>query len=178
MNYYQLRSGQILTIREAETEDTPIILDYLNKVCSETDNLTFGEGEFGISKDKEETIIDSIKKSDNQLMFCAFLDGKLVGHLVFRGGLRRRIRHSGEFGITVLKEHWGTGVGSKLINCLITWAKESQIIRKINLRVRSDNHNAINLYRKLGFITEGIITREFFISGEFFDSIHMGLEID
>ncbi|WP_407310140.1 GNAT family N-acetyltransferase [Desulfosporosinus sp. SB140] len=178
MNYQLLRNGQMLTIREAKHEDASMFLDYISKVGAETDNLTFGEGEFGISEEEEANFIKSLAKSDNQLMVCAFLDGKLVGQLVFRGGLRQRVRHTGEFGITVLKEHWHKGVGSELINYLITWARKSIIIRKINLRVRSDNHNAINLYKKYGFISEGAITREFFINGKFFDSIHMGLEID
>ena len=155
-----------------------IILEYINKVGAETDNLTFGEGGFGITEEKEVAFIEAISKSENQLMLCAFLDGTLVGQLGFTGGSRPRIRHSGEFGITVLKEHWGKGVGSELINHLNAWAKETQIIKKINLRVRSDNQSAIGLYRKFGFVSEGTISREFFINGKFYDSIHMGMEID
>jgi len=178
MKYYQLRSGQMLTIREAQKGDAAVIIDYVSKVGAETDNLTFGEGGFGITEDKEASIIETITKSNNQLMLCAFIDEKLVGSLGFHGGLRQRIRHTGEFGITVLKEHWGKGVGSELINYLIVWAKETRIIRKINLRVRSDNHSAISLYKKSGFVSEGTITQEFFINGKFFDAIHMGLEIE
>ena len=76
--------------------------------------------------------------------------------------------------------NWGSAkcVGSVLIKYLVSWARDSQIIRKINLKVRTDNFRAINLYKRLGFISEGIITREFFINGEFFDSMHMGLEIN
>src|ERR1700730_1357517 len=110
MKNYQLRSGQTLLIREAEKEDASIIIDHLNMVGTETDNLTFGEGGLGISEDKEAVFIDAISKSDNQLMICAFIDSKLVGHLGFTGGSRARIRHTGEFGITVLKEYWGKGV--------------------------------------------------------------------
>ena len=178
MKYYQLRSGQMLTIREAQKGDAAVIIDYVSKVGAETDNLTFGKGEFGISEDKEAAIIETITKSDNQLMLCAFIDEKLVGQLVFRGGSRPRTRHTGEFGITVLKEHWGMGVGTELINQLIVWAKETQIIWKINLGVRSDNQRAISLYRKLGFVSIGTITREFFINSKFYDSIYMGLEIN
>ncbi len=154
MTNCQLRNGQILVIREAEKEDASRIIDYINKVGKETDLLTFGEGGFGITVDKEAEFIEGISKSDNQLMICAFIEDELVGQLVFTGGSRPRIKHAGEFGITVLKEHWGKGVGSELISYLIRWAKETKIVRKINLRVRSDNQNAISLYRKLGFISE------------------------
>lgn len=178
MKHYQLRSGQSLAVREAKKEDALVILDYANIVGAETDNLTFGEGGLGISEDKEAAIIKAITESDNQLMICGFINEKLVGQLVFRGGSRPRTRHVGEFGITVLKEHWGKGVGSELLNFLIACAKETQIVRKINLKARSDNHSALNLYKKLGFVSEGTMTREFFINSKFYDSIHMGLEIN
>lgn len=97
MKHYQLRNGQMLTIRGAKTEDASVILDYVNKVSVETDNLTFGEGGLGISEDEETSSIETIAKLDNQIMLCAFIDEKLVGQLVFRGGSRTRIRHSGEF---------------------------------------------------------------------------------
>ncbi len=178
MKYCQLRSGQTLVIREAEKEDASRIIDYINTVGKETDNLTFGEGGFGITVDKEGEFIEGISKSDNQLMICAFKEDTLVGQLVFTGGSRPRIKHAGEFGVTVLKEYWGKGVGSELISYLMGWAKETQIVRKINLRVRSDNHSAISLYKKFGFVSDGTITREFVINGKFYDSIHMGMEID
>lgn len=178
MKYSLLQSGQTLVIREAQIEDASTILDYIDKVSKESDNLTFGGGEFGITQEKEAELIDEMLKSNNQIMICAFIDNQLVGQLVFRAGFRPRIKHSGEFGITVLKEHWSKGIGKKLISYLIAWAKENQIIRKINLKVRSDNYNAIALYTKMGFVSEGTITREFFINGEFYNSIHMGMEIN
>lgn len=178
MKYTQLKSEQTLVIQEAQREDASLILEYINKVCTESDNLTFGEGEFGITPEKEAELIEEIAKSDNQLMICALIEDKLVGQLVFRAGSRPRIRHSGEFGITVLREYWGMGIGKELLSYLIKWAKETEIIRKINLKVRSDNLKAIGLYTKIGFISEGTMTREMFINGQFYSSIHMGMEID
>lgn len=58
-------------------------------------------------------------------MILAFIEEQLVGQLVFTGGARPRVKHAGEFGITVLKEHWGKRVGSELISYLIKWAKEN-----------------------------------------------------
>ncbi|NLA57464.1 MAG: hypothetical protein GX855_00940 [Firmicutes bacterium] len=36
------------------------------------------------------------------------------------------------------------------------------MIRKVNLRVRTDNQAAIHLYKKMGFREEGRITKEIF----------------
>lgn len=178
MKYCQLKCGQTLVIRVAVKEDASKVNDYKNMVSKETDNLTFGEGEYEITAEKESENIERIYKSDNQLMICAFISDQLVGQLRFNGGSRPRIKHTGEFGITVLKEHWGKGIGGELISYLVEWSKETQIVRKINLWVRSDNHRAIGLYRKSGFVSGGTVTREFFINGKFYDVIHMGLEID
>jgi RimJ/RimL family protein N-acetyltransferase len=65
-----------------------------------------------------------------------------------------------------------------MMEYLIDWGKDSKVIRKFNLRVRDDNTRAIKLYKKLGFIEEGITTREFYINGKFFDFVRMGLCID
>ena len=178
MNNCQLKNGQTLVFREANKQDASIIIDYLNKVGTETDNLTFGEGGFGISADREASFIESISKSDNQLMLCAFIEGKLVGQLGFTGGSRPRIKHVGEFGVTVLKDYWNQGIGTAALEQLIKWAKASNVVRKINMRVRSDNYGAIHVYEKLRFHHDGLITRDFYIGGKFYDSIHMGLEID
>lgn len=105
-------------------------------------------------------------------------DHKIVGCLNFSGGARQRTAHTGELGVSVLKEYWGCGIGRELIQYLIDWSKETGIIRKINLRVRTDNARGINLYKHLGFLEEGVKSRDFLINGKFYDSLIMGLKVD
>ena len=64
-----------------------------------------------------------------------------------------------------------------MVDTLLKWAAASQIIRKINLRVRPDNDRAIALYQRKGFQIEGTISREMLLDGKFFDHYFMGLEI-
>lgn len=178
MEKFKLANDQTLTIREARSEDAATIIRFINQISKESDYLTFGEGEFGISEEGEAEFIKAIEKSDNRLMICGFIEEEMVGQLSFSGGARPRIKHTGEFGVSVLKTYWGLGIGTALVNYMIQWAMDSGIIRKINLRVRSDNQVAIHLYRSLNFVYEGTITRDFFVNGKFYDSIQMGLEID
>lgn len=170
--------NKIVTIREAIKEDAKALIEYLNVIGGESDYLTFGEGELSISLEEEEKIIENVSKKDNALFIVAEINGKIVGNLTFSGGNRKRIAHVGEFGISVLKEYWGIGIGQELIKYLIDWSKNSGVIRKINLRVRSDNTRAIMLYKKMGFEEEGIRRRDFLLDGEFYDAICMGLLID
>jgi RimJ/RimL family protein N-acetyltransferase len=165
-------------IRKAEKEDAKQLIEYLNKISGESDFLTFGSGELGIDIKQEEQFIENALNKENALFIIAEAKGKVIGNLNFSGRPRKRNAHVGEFGVSVLKEYWGKSIGEKLIEYLMDWSKNSGIIRKINLRVRTDNIRGIKLYKKLGFFEEGIVRRDFLINGKFYDSLLMGLFID
>ncbi|MDK2866113.1 MAG: hypothetical protein PWP38_428 [Clostridiales bacterium] len=176
--YYRLKDGRELKIREVTVEDTAMLLTYINSVSGETDNLNFGAGEFGLTFDEERQYLDNIRRSENAIYLLGFIEEELVSALSFTCEQRERTKHTGEFGITVLKSHWGLGVGEAMLTTLIEWAKISGIIRKINLTVRSDNERAISLYKKSGFQYEGKRTRDLLVNGIFYDGILMGMEIN
>ena len=71
--------------------------------------------------------------------------------------------------MSILRSYWNLGVGSRMLAYLIEWARHTDAIRKINLRVRVDNLPAIHLYEKYGFVQVGRVTREFYLRGQFFD---------
>jgi RimJ/RimL family protein N-acetyltransferase len=64
-----------------------------------------------------------------------------------------------------------------LLDVLAEWALEGQIIRKLNLRVRTDNHRAIRLYERKGYVTEGTIHKELYVNGEYYDLVWMGMVV-
>lgn len=173
-----LRNGKEMTIRKAAKSDAPKMVEYLSVIGGESDNLTFGLNEFKPTAEEEESMIESRNSSNNSLMIVAEIDGEIVSMLSMACGTRPRTRHVGEFGITVRKPYWGLGIGNAMLDFLIDWAGNTNIVRKINLRVRSDNTKAIALYKKHGFKEEGLTTRDFYINEVFYDSINMGLQID
>lgn len=166
-----------IIIRKANQSDSKALIKYLNIIGGESDFLTFGLDEFGKTVEQEEEFIKSTLKKDNSLFIIAEVNGRVIGNLNFSGGPRQRNAHVGEFGVSVLKEYWGNGIGEELIRYLVNWSKNSGIIRKINLRVRTDNKTGINLYKKIGFSEEGVLKRDYLINGEFYDSLTMGLLI-
>ena len=117
-------------------------------------------------------------RSDTHLYLIAEVDGEMAGMLHFQPGKRKRNAHAGEFGISVRKKYWGMSIGRQLLQALLQWARQTGKIRKINLRVRTDNERAIRLYRSVGFKVEGTISREFCIDGRFYDAHWMGIELD
>lgn len=174
MKTVRLTHGQVLSIREAVREDAARLIQYLVKIPYDTEYLTMGPGELTVSVEEEEKMLEESHKARNKVVLVAEVNHEIVGCLNFRGGPRPRNEHAGEFGVSVSKEYWGQGIGCAMIEELIEWAKVSKVVRKINLLVRSDNSRAVHIYEKLGFMSEGVISRGVFISGQFYDYIHMG----
>jgi RimJ/RimL family protein N-acetyltransferase len=172
-----IKDGRTLLIREAEGDDAAAVLEYVNLISHETDFLTFGPGEFRLTQPEEADYLEKCRAAENCLYLLALLEGTIVGTLTFEAGARPRVRHAGEFGVSVLKDYWALGVASSLIDALLAWSKKGNIIKKINLRVRADNHRAISLYQRKGFVVEGTLKKEIFLEGAYYDNLWMGLEI-
>lgn len=173
-----LKNNLQLTFRHAEPSDAEQLLAFLNQVAGESENLTFGPGEFGLSVQEERAFLLQMAESPTSLYLIAEIAGEIAGTLTFSTGKRPRLQHAGEFGMNVLRSYWNLGVGSRTLAYLIKWARQTDAIRKINLRVRVDNLPAIHLYEKYGFVQEGRRTREFYLHGQFVDVYMMGLQLD
>ncbi|WP_179123794.1 GNAT family N-acetyltransferase [Paraliobacillus ryukyuensis] len=165
-------------IRVPKKADAPQIIDYVNLVAEETDNLTFGQGEFSVTVEAEEHLIEQSNNDPNRLFLIACEQDSVIAMMTFQARTRERLKHYGEFGLSVQKQYWGKGIAKSMLTQLIEWAKDNQQIRKINLEVRADNDRAIQLYKRVGFREEGCISRYFLIDDKFYDAIIMGLAID
>lgn len=166
-------------IREARSDDAEAILAYLNEVAGESENLTFEAGAFRMSVEQEATFLENLSLSNNCVYLLALEGERIIGVLSFIASERPRIAHMGEIGVSVRKECWNQGVASALFTALLNWVRTPGTgIRKINLTVRNDNKAAISLYKKFGFVQEGVVKRLFSFNGEFIDGISMGLLID
>ena len=172
---FRLGDGRELALRQARPENARAIMDYVEEVCGESNYLTFGPGEFGYTEEQETELLQGYLQADNQLYMVAEIGDEIVGSLSFAGGRRSRMRHCGEFGMSVRRSEWRKGIGAILLDAFIQWARDGGIIKKISLRVRTDNPGAVELYHRRGFVLEGTHPREIFIEGIFYDLCSMGL---
>ena len=173
-----LANHRQLILRPASPKDAEQVLAYMEQVAGESENLTAGPGEFGISLEQERVLFQQMQELPTSLYLLAELEGEIVGTLTFSAEKRPRVQHGGEFGMSVLRKHWSQGIGSRMLAYFVEWARQTRVIRKINLRVRVDNLSAIHLYEKYGFVREGRRTREFYLHGQFVDVFLMGLQLD
>ena len=138
-----------IRIEKAIPSDAAKLLKYLKQVGGETDNLTFGPEGMPFSVEAEAEFISSMENSIDNIMLLAKSADKIVG-CASLNRLPRRMKHRGDFAISVAKDYWNKGIGSQLIDKIISFARQNDF-EIIDLQVRSDNKNAIHLYEKYGF---------------------------
>ncbi len=87
-------------------------------------------------------------------------------------------RHGyGDIGMLVDRDWRGRGAGSALVRAAVGWARR-QGLHKLSLEVFPHNAAAIALYRRRGFVEEGLRRHQYRrASGELWDAIMMGLEL-
>lgn len=157
----------MVTIRRAKGEDAEKILECCRIVGGESDNLTFGaEGIVAMTVEKEAAYLDSIFESDRQLYLVAECDGDIVGTACLATFGKPRLAHRGEVSLSVKKAMWGRHIGSRFLEEIIRFARESAKVDTLSLEVRSDNARAIALYEKFGFKKVGAFDGFLRIDGE------------
>ncbi|CAM3332168.1 MULTISPECIES: GNAT family N-acetyltransferase [Paenibacillus] len=139
---------------------------------------------FGSTYDREvkfslETVTERIQPSRDKFVLGAFEEaGSLVGIVTFMRESGMKTLHKGNvFGMYVIPEKRGMGVGRQLMEELIRRAREAEGIEQINLTVVSDNHPAKQLYQSIGFQTFGLERNALKFEGHYFDEEWMVLRL-
>jgi len=158
-----------ITIRKAKIEDAQAVLQYLDQIGKESDNLTFGEEGIGYTLEDEEKMIQSYDENLNSTMFIALDSNQIVSIGNLSASKRERTKHVSVLGISVLKSHWRQGIGKKMMNTLIDFAKQAPDTKAVHLEVRSDNRIAIHLYESVGFKKNTTIPKMMFIKETYYD---------
>lgn len=106
--------------------------------------------------------------------YVALLDGVVVGWCDILPTQGETRAHVGILGMGLVPSARGRGIGQTLMQTTLAkaWAKD---LSRIELTVRTDNLNAKALYDRMGFKTEGLHRRAFFVDGQFYDLYSMAL---
>lgn len=177
MEMYITKDGREFTIRKPSADNAEEIINYSKLLFSSTDQVLTIPEEYTITVEGEMEWIKNINNNPNSLLLIAKLNYKIIGFLFFIHNSKKKIAHTGEFGVNVHPEYQGKGVGHKLVETLLKWARQNEQIEKVVLQVFATNENAIKLYKKLGFIEEGLHIKAIKqLDGQYVDIIQMYIE--
>ena len=161
-------------IRSAMEKDAKELSELRLQIDGETENLDREKGEAFIDTLGFEKLIRTDTESSCNLFLVAEVNDKIVAFSRCEGNPLKRFAHKVEFGVCVLKDYWGYGIGTNFLKESIAWA-DSNGIKKITLNVLEINNKAIKLYEKFGFMKEGILKNDKILSdGQYYNTVVMG----
>jgi len=145
-----------IIIRYPNKSDTKAVWKFYNKVIKETENLS------RISpvslKEEKKWLSDVMVKMKKNITVQLLVEsnGKIIGSASLSIKNEERRKHVGDFGIAILQEFTGLGIGKKL---MIEIEKDTRKMgmKIMVLSVHGKNKIAQNLYRKMGFNVSGKI---------------------
>lgn len=146
-----LKNGKTALLRNGEAADGDAVFIVFNQIHAETDFLLTYPDENSFDAEREASFLQEKTDSLNEIEILAIVDDKVVGTAgISEIGPKVKIRHRAEFGISVLREYWGLGLGKALTKACIQCAKDAGYVQ-VELNVVADNSKAISLYKSLGF---------------------------
>ena len=150
------KKGTEIIIRYPEPTDTQAMTDYINTLSDERTFITY-QGEHETLESETKYLVGQIDKIRKKrcIQLLVFANNKLIG-------------------ISVGKKFRGEGIGQILIENVIKEAiKSLPDLEIITLGVFSGNIQALNWYKKLGFVEEGRLPNGAKLENGYQDHIYM-----
>lgn len=167
-------TGQKVRLRAYNREDIPLRLSYINDV--EIANLITDFIPFPITMYEEEIWFESISSKSDRYKFAIetiddnqFIGGCSINDVDWKNSVAT-------VGIFIgNKNYWENGYGSDAMDVLVSFIFNEMNINKIRLVCYSFNQRAIKSFEKCGYRIEGILRKEVFKNGRYYDKIAMGI---
>jgi len=164
-----------ITVRPVTEADAEPLHRFMVRIVSERLPVLY-ERSAAPSIEEEREFIRATGQNSGSAIFVAISEGKIVGVLDFHREKRQQTAHGGSFGMSVSKECRSQGIGTLLLEALISWAL-TQGISRLELQVFENNRSAIRLYERMGFQHEGRRRRAIVVNDKKIDSLLMALEL-
>jgi ribosomal protein S18 acetylase RimI-like enzyme len=129
---------------------------------------------YGSSFEEEETLAEDEWRRRVRSVLFALSDGRLIGMIacVFDEGLK--IRHIAEiYGFYVSANHRGEGVGTRLLERAVSLIRKKRGLVKVKLAVNPEQHVAVKMYKKAGFVVTGRVKKELKVGRRFYGMLFM-----
>ena len=173
-----LADGESILLRSLETKDAGAAIFCFRKVAGETQFLLRETDECGITIAQEEETIARKLESPREMLLGVFAGEALIGMAGLNAcGRFARVRHRAGIGVSLVKAHWGKGIGKAMLQTLIDAAKQAGY-EQLELDVVDNNDRARTLYERFGFEAVGRLPRAMkYSDGRYADLILMVCEL-
>ena len=173
-----LKGGVELLVRNAVASDARVLRETMQRTHAQTEYLLFYPDEQSADDEQEARSLEETERSGNEVELVAIIDGRIVGSAgVSAVRSRRKVAHRARFGISVLEEYWGIGIGRMLTDASIDCARQAGYTQ-LELEVVADNERAVSLYRCAGFEEYGRNPRGYrSAAAGYQELVHMRLEL-
>ena len=154
--------------------DAKHFLELNHQLDGETKFMLLEPSERNTTVEQVQKRIENTLLKDNEAVFVVEVENMLVGYASVIGGRLNRTKHKASVVTGILQEYAGKGIGGRLFDTLVRWAKDSPL-QRLELTVMIHNDRAIALYRKFGFQIEGTHKGSLMVDGVQVDEYTMAL---
>ena len=161
-------------IRDARVEDAPILVTAEREIAKIPGRLASRPHELREEAFREKIIALAGSQTGKYVVIES--SSEIVGHALLEPFKLEATAHVVDLTIAIHQGHQRKGFGQAIMHHLVTWATANPKIEKIMLHVRSSNQGAIELYKKFGFLTEGVRVKQIKLGpNSYLDNIAMAL---
>ena len=147
----RLKDGRACLLRNGTEADGQAVFDVFNLTHSQTDYLLSYPEENSFTPEQEAAFLKDKTESADEIEIIAEVAGQVVGTAgIEHIGLKEKVRHRAEFGISVDNAYWGLGIGRAMTEACIECAQNAGYAQ-LELEVVAENKNALALYKSVGF---------------------------
>ncbi len=176
---FKLANGEQVILRVVRPEDVDNLLKFFNGLVDEKNDDRGSQLHAGFDKKfthRQEAqyireVLDRVEK-DEAVNIIAEIDSKIVASGGIAKGKYNDTSRHGSLGLTVSREYRGVGIGSRIIQTLVTESRHMGL-KSIDVEFLATNKSAERAYKKAGFKRAGIIPAKIFRNGKYFDAMIM-----
>ena len=151
---WQLRDGRTCLMRPPLITDAAGMLQTLRAVSSQSSFLLRVPEECVETEQEEADFLTRMRDDSNRAMILAAVGGDIAGSALLSRHTRAKTRHRCDIGLALKKEYWHLGIGSSMMELLITLARGMGCL-VMELECVQGNERALRLYERFGFFIFG-----------------------
>jgi RimJ/RimL family protein N-acetyltransferase len=159
----------MIDIRDTKIADAKELSACIDKVANERKFLAVNQG---FSENQMVQFIEKVQASGGIQKVLAS-HNEIIGWCDLMIDSREGMGHTAHLGMGILSEFRGQGFGQRLLRAVIG-AADDQNIERIELVVFASNAAAVTLYRRAGFVQEGLKRKARKLDGVYDDVVLMG----